>query len=129
MNLNEFRILAMKKGWRIHELSPLGYEGGMAFDRGDAISIINYARNDILPVVGIDVYIQSNETIRQSETYDCFCCDIIENESYSHYVVRCFESSLKFLEKYTDSMYLFDVVIGDMETVMSYLDQFDQRTS
>lgn len=117
--MNDFRVLAMKKGWKIHDLSPLGYKGGMAFDRDDAISIINYARNVFLPVVGIDVYIQSNEKILRSETYDCLCCDIKENESYSHYVERCFESSVIFLEKYNDSMYLFDIVISDREKVMS----------
>lgn len=74
---------------------------GKAYLRKDAIKIVSLARQNIVPVLGGDVYCKSEIDNDIHITYDNWYCNREKIESLKDYVERSCDVAEQFIIKYT----------------------------
>ena len=80
-------------------LAAIGVNG-KAYLRNDAIKIVSYARQNIIPVLGGDVYYKSKYDHDIHITYDNWYCNREEFESLKDYVERSCDAAEHFIINY-----------------------------
>lgn len=73
---------------------------GKAYLRGDAIKVISFARQNIVPVLGGDVYYKSRSDNDIHITYDNWYCNRDKFESLKDYVERSCDVAEHFIINY-----------------------------
>ena len=73
---------------------------GKAYLRGDAIKVISFARQNIVPVLGGDVYYKSRSDNDIHITYDNWFCNRDKFESLKDYVERSCDVAEQFIINY-----------------------------
>ena len=73
---------------------------GKAYLRGDAIKVISFARQNIVPVLGGDVYYKSKIDNAIHLTYDNWFCNRDKFESLKDYVERSCDVAEHFIINY-----------------------------
>lgn len=81
-------------------LTSIGVNGE-GYLRNDAINLVSLARQNIVPILGGDVYWKSESKDDIQMTYDNWCCDRNEYESLKDYVERSCDVAEHFIIDYT----------------------------
>lgn len=82
----------------------------------DAIKIIGYARDNIVPILGCDVYFIKNNEIIIPEVFHGWYCDRKVYESLKDYVYRSCSEAMDFIESYIPNEKgtpLFDICLDE----------------
>lgn len=88
---------------------------GNAYLRNDAIKIVSFARQNVIPILGGDVYCKSKSGNKIRMTYDNWYCNREQNESLRDYVMRSCDVAEKFIINYKckeEGDPIFDVSIA-----------------
>jgi hypothetical protein len=87
------------------------------FYRHDAIRLINIMLTEVVPVIGIDIFLLKNNIITFTDTYDNWYCDRIMNESFSKYTLRSCANAKRYIEDYNPkgAIPVFDITIFDFK--------------
>lgn len=111
------RELAEEKGWKFYDLSEVVYDGLIAFEEAEALKLVNYAKHEVLPILGGDVYYWKDGKLFDRNTYGGWYCDVERDEPLSRWVERSYEISLKYIQlnvqSCVDCKPLFDITIED----------------
>ena len=88
-----------------------------AYNYEDTIKIISYAKENIIPIIGCDLYYYNNSKIIIPENYNGgWYCDRIKNENLKDYVYRSCIEAMSFIKRYTPNgnmIPLFDICLGE----------------
>ena len=87
----------------------------VAYNHEDAIKIIGYARDNVIPILGGDwLYYKNNEIVLPIDYGDGWYCNRKENESLKDYVYRsCSEAerAIRILTSNVKELVLFDICL------------------
>ena len=83
-----------------------------------AISIISFLREEITPVLGIDVYILNNNVVKFPLVYNNWYSLRLPNESMSEYAQRTCQEAIFFLRGYesNEGLPIFDIYSYNYQT-------------
>ena len=109
-------LIANKHSINYCSLDELGVNS-VAFEKREALHLLEYLKNEIIPIIGIDIYEMKEGIIDFSSNYDSWSCDRKENESLSDFVKRSHKSAYEYVDNYsiTDGIPLFDLVVFNMK--------------
>ena len=109
--MTDSEIVAKEIGVQYQSLDSVGIHS-VAFDKENALKLLKYCRNEVIPIVGIDVYKLNSGNVDLSDDYDNWSCEMKSNENYYEYVKRSYKLALVYIcnSNYHDNS-LFDIVI------------------
>lgn len=111
-------LIANKYSINYYSLDELGVNS-VAFEKREALQILENLKNEIIPIIGIDIYEMKEGIIDFSSNYDSWSCDRKEKESLSDFVKRSHKSAYEYVDNYniTDGFPLFDLVAFDIKQI------------
>ena len=85
------------------------------FYRHDAIKLINFMLKEVVPIIGIDIYLLKNSNITFTDSYDNWYCDRIRNETFSQYTQRSCANAMRYINSYNSkgAIPIFDITAFD----------------
>ena len=89
------------------------------FEKEEAQKVLNFLKDEVIPILGIDVYIKQNDKIQLSQTYDNWYSIRIENENFSDYANRTYMEALSFIKNYhsASGTPIFDICSFDLDSL------------
>lgn len=83
--------------------------------RHDAIRLINFMLNNVVPIIGIDVFLLKNNILTFTDSYDNWYCDRIKNETFSQFTQRSCANAMRFINSYNSkgAIPIFDITAFD----------------
>ena len=113
--MTDSEIVAKGIGLQYYSLDSVGIHS-VAFDKENALKLIKYCRDEVIPIVGIDVYKLNSGNVNFSDDCDNWSCEMKSNEIFYEYVKRSCKLALVYIcsSKYHNNS-LFDIVIFHME--------------
>lgn len=117
--MTDSEIVAKEIGLQYYSLDSVGIHS-VAFDKENALKLIKYCRDEVIPIVGIDVYKLNSGNVNFSDDCDNWSCEMKSNEIFYEYVKRSCKLALVYIcsSKYHNNS-LFDIVIFHMEKTES----------
>lgn len=96
-------------------LLPLVGAERNGFYKHDAIWLINLMLAEVVPIIGIDIYLLKNNNLTFTDTYDNWYCDRKKDETFSHYTQRSCANAVKYIESYNPNggIPIFDITVFD----------------
>ena len=109
--MTDSEIVAKEIGLQYYSLDSVGIHS-VAFDKENALKLLKYCRDEVIPIVGIDVYKLNSGNVDFSDDYDNWSCEMKSNENFCEYVKRSYKLALVYIcnSNYHDNS-LFDIVI------------------
>ena len=71
------------------------------FYQQEAIMLINKMMEEVIPVLGVDVYLMKNNTLTLTDGRDSWYCDRLNNEDFSHFAQRSCNGVINYIKNYT----------------------------
>jgi len=95
-------------------LDSLGITRG-AFEKDAALIIISFLREEIIPVLGIDVYILKDNAVMFPKVYNNWYSIRLPNEPMGEYAERTCQEAKSFLRSYNsnEGLPVFDIYVYD----------------
>ena len=83
--------------------------------RRDSLWLVNFMLKEVVPIIGIDVYLLKNNKITISDAYDYWYCDRIKNETFSQYTQRSCADAIRYIENFNSkgAIPVFDITAFD----------------
>lgn len=81
------------------------------FEKEEAQIILNYLKDEIIPIVGIDVYIRKDNELHLPLSYNNWYCERNDCESFSDYSHRSNIEAISFINNYNSAngIPIFDI--------------------
>lgn len=109
--MTESETIANELSLQYYSLDSIGIQS-VAYDKSNATRLIEYCRNEVLPVIGIDIYRLNAGNVELPKLYDNWNCNKKCHESFCEFAKRsCTEAMDYICSKRFDDNTLFDIVI------------------
>lgn len=104
---------------KAYSLSSLGIDG-VAFEKEDAIKVVEYMRDECIPISGGDVFRVVDDSIEV--TYDNWNCDRNHQESMRDYLYRSCDKAIEYITNYpveskAEEIYIFQISATVLATI------------
>ena len=115
----EIQKIANKKSIHGVSLFTLTGSDGNGFYQQDAIRLIKEVEAEVIPIIGVDVYLLRNNKPTLTEGRDSWYCDRLKNEDLSHFTHRSCTSAIEYIQRYIskEGIPLFDIIIFDTNRI------------
>ena len=89
------------------------------FYQQDAIKLVRFFLTEVIPIVGVDVYLLKKGILYLTEARDNWYCERLKNECLFLYTQRSCTSAIEFITNYIpkDAIPIFDIYPFDFSSI------------